>query len=579
MSWTVTIGQTGADPQERISDITVTEEFGMVNFSVTIMEPTTAERNHFKGRKDAAIIQIKRGSDVIAEGFIEDVEYGSGYVKYTGRSFLILLGYSTSSKTAKGGDTEAEYENKVGKTIIEDLIYRYCTARDPEVVRDITFPDEYKGVVKLHGKKVYQIVKEMCQMYGYDLWTTTTWVGNDITQKIINVGMHERGGDETPSHPDPPYKTLYGGRHFRDIPIVRSRSSQAINCLRVIGGGTGKDKVSVCVKDETPAPDNSIDNYGYIEGEPYHNNMIRSIETAQSVGQAIIAAKKDPIEQIKTDLIIYMADLQYGDWIRVVDDHTGLDVIRRIKKITRTYSHKSIDRMNIELGSAFDNYQNIIRDLTKGDVDPEPDMVMGGGSLRVTANDPPSDWVRIDAGDWYGSDGVLYRLEENSIRGFWEGDPPPPYNARGVGKCFKALIQIKDGAESSTDITYKTSIVDGSPGTGYSIGDAISEIISVDTGNTPICELILKCCETSGTVCDIAALNEGGSYIYRDARPIVGNTSGLSGACWNRNSDDTASLKSDVTEIDMEGKAITSTGGTNLIFEVGTGNSFIFRKV
>ena len=573
MSWTVTIGQTGADPQVRISDIIVTEEFGMVNFSVTIMEPTTAERNHFKGRKDAAIIQIKRGSDVIAEGFIEDVEYGSGYVTYTGRSFLILLGYSTASTTTDKGITEAEYENNAGKTIIEGLINTYCTIWDGEIVRDITFPDEYGGLVKLHGKKVYQIVKEMCQMYGYDLWSTTTWVGNDITEKIINVGMRERGDSTTP------HTTLHGGRHFRDIPIVRSRSSQAINCLRVIGGGTGKDKVSEWVVDTTASPDNSIENYGHIEGEPYHNNMIRSVATAQSVGQAIINAKKDPIEQIKTDLIIYMADLQYGDWIRVVDTHTGLDVIRRIKKIVRIYNHKSIDRMQIELGSAFDDYQNIINDLTKGDVDSEPDMVVAGGSLRVTANDPPDDWVRIDSGDWYGTDGVLYRLEKNTVQTFWEGDPPPPFNARGVGKYFKALIQIEDGATDHHGITYKTSIVDTSVGTGYSIGDAMSEIIPADNGNTPICELILKCCETNGTVCAIAAINEDGSYIYRDARPIVGNTSGLDGSCWTRNVDDTASPKSDITKIDMKGKSITSTGGTNMIFEVGLGNSFIFRKV
>lgn len=575
MSWQVVIGQTGADPQERVSNITVTEEFGMVNFSVTITSPTLAERNHFKGRKDEAIIQISRGSEVVAEGFIEDVEYGSGYVTYTGRSFLILLGYSTSSETSSGGVTDAEYENDIGQVIIEDLINKYCTVKDNEIVRNITFPDKYGGFVKLHGKKVYQIVEEMCQMYGYDLWSTTTWVGNNITEKIINVGMRERGDDVTP------HMTLYGGRHFRDIPIVRNRSSQAINCLRVIGGGTGKDKVSEFIEDGTAAPDNSIENYGYIEGEPYHNNMIRSVETAQSVGQAIINAKKDPIEQIKTDLIIYMADLEYGDWIRVVDTHTGLDVIRRIKKIVRIYDHKSIDRMQIELGNAFDNYQNIINNLTKGDVDPEPDMSAAGGSLRVTANDPPDTYVRIDNGDWYGTDGILYRLEKSTIRTFWEGDPAGtlPFNARGVDKYFKALIQIKDGATSFTDITYKTSITSQSVGTGYNIGDAINESILPDTGYMPVCELILKCKETSGTIYDITALNEGGSYIYRDARPIVGNVSGLGGSCWDLNVDNTASPKSIVTKIDMIGKSITTTGGTNMIFEVGIGNSFIFRKV
>lgn len=528
MSWEVRIGQTGADPQARVSNVTVTEEFGMVNFSVTITEPTLEERNHFKGRKDAAIIQITRGTDVIMEGFIEDVEYGSGYVTYTGRSFLILLGYSTASKTSGSGDTEAEYDNILGNEgayIIRDLINKYCTKWDSEIVRNITFPDIYGGTVRLHGKKVYQIVKEMCQMYGYDLWSSTTWVGNDITEKIINVGMRERGNITTP------HTTLYGGRHFRDIPVVRSRSSQAINCLRVIGGGTGKDKVSEFIEDNTEPPeDNSIEKYGHIEGEPYHNNMIRSVATAQSVGQAIINAKKNPIEQIKTDLIIYMADLKYGDWIRVVDTHTGLDVIRRIKKIVRIYNYKSIDRMQIELGSAFDNYQNIIRDLTKGDVDSEPDMNLAGGSLRITANDPPSDYVRVDGGNWYGTDGILHH-QDDYLCAFWQNkaeapnNNPPPWNPHSSGLYAKALVQIRDDPDNPAGyfrINYKTNLTETAR-TGFPQSEAEGETITADPDFFPIGEVILKGLG-GGTIDVVDAMDEGHSYIYRDARPILGAT-------------------------------------------------------
>ena len=374
--WKVYIGQGGSRfIQQRVTNIRITESFGNVNFSVTIKSPTEAERNQVKGRMDNSIIQIVRGTRILVEGFIEDVESGGGYVRFTGRSFLILTGYSTASTTAQSsGETEAVYKDKSGNYIIENLITKYCVTKDSEIQHSISLKDingvdvEYKGEVKLHGKKVYQITREMCQSYGYDLWSTATWSGSDVTVKTIHVGMKQRGSD-TAAH-----KTLYGGRHLKNIPILKYRSSKTINCLRVIGGGTGKDKVSVFVEDVL-----STDAIGYIEGEPYHNNMIRSIEAAQSVGTAIINAKKEPIEQIKTDLIIYIADLQYGDWIRVVDSHTKLDVIRRIKKITRTYNRDSIDRMNIELGTAFDNYQEIIRDLTKGDVDGEPDMVVALG--------------------------------------------------------------------------------------------------------------------------------------------------------------------------------------------------------
>lgn len=531
MSWKVVIGQTGADPQERVSNITVTESLGMVDFSVTITAPTLAERNHFKGRRDAAIIQISRGSEVVAEGFIEDVEYGSGYVKYTGRSFLILLGYSTSSETSDQGETQAEYEDDDGQDIINDLILRYCIERDSEIVRNIVFPDKYGGTVKLHGKKVYQIVKEMCQMYGYDLWSTTTWVDDDITEKIINVGMRERGNITTP------HMTLYGGRHFRDIPIVRNRSSQAVNCLRVIGGGTGKDKVSEFVEDETDPPDNSIENYGHIEGEPYHNNMIRSVETARAVGAAIINAKKDPIEQIRTDLIVYIANLQYGDWVRVVDTHTKLDVIRRIKKITRTYDNESIDRMYIELGTAFDDYQNIINDLTKGDVEPEPDMTYAGGSLRITANDPPSDYVRVDGGSWYGTDGILHRHKlvgttlTNDLCAFWQNmsstPGPPPWNPSSANMYCRALVQIRDDPDLPVGffrINYKTNLTSAAH-TGYlkDYAMGVNDDIIADKNFTPVGEVILKGLG-GGTVDKVDAIDEDHSFIFRDARPILGAT-------------------------------------------------------
>ena len=38
-------------------------------------------------------------------------------------------------------------------------------------------------------------------------------------------------------------------------------------------------------------------------------------------------------------------------------------------------------------------------------------------------------------------------------------------------------------------------------------------------------EIILKCNNVSGSVSNVTALDEGDSYIYRDARPIVGSSS------------------------------------------------------
>ena len=580
MAWTVKIGQfgdpTGVRTQERITSIRVTEGFGLVDFSVTIKNPIPDERTQAKGRIDAAVIQIKRREDILVDGYIEDVENGADYVKYTGRSFLVLLGYSTESTTGADGKTAAEYDNaggNYGAMVIEHLINDYCSPYDAELTHSISLKDKngddviYGGIVRLHGKKVYQIIKEMCQSYGHDLWSTVVLdVNDDVTSKIVNVGIKERGNSVTA------YKTLQGGVQLKGIPIVKYRSSQSINCLRVIGGGTGKDKVSVLVKDQT-----SIDAIGRIEGEPYHNNMVRSIATAQSVGEAIIDAKKDPIEELHVELAIYVSDLRYGDWVNVIDDYSNIDTIKRIKSITSTYSISTSDKMSIELGDKFDNYQNIIRDLTKGDVDGEPDMTVAGGSLRITSNDPPDTYVRIDGGDWYGTDGTLYHFGD-SVVPFWGGEPP--YNATTVGNYFKALVQIKDNAISSTDIIYKTNLTVSSH-TGYADkSDAENDIISADFGYTPIGEVILKCCNISGTVCIISDLNEGNSYYYRDARPIVGSSAaGYGNNVWEKNVSNFGVLQDDIVKIDMEGKSITSTGGTNMIFEVGVGNAFIFKKV
>ena len=88
--------------------------------------------------------------------------------------------------------TEAEYSNSHGHTIINDLITKYCITKDPEIKTSISLTDiygvavKYEGDVKLHGKKVYQIVHEMCQSYGHDLWSSTTWLGDDIDIKKIS---------------------------------------------------------------------------------------------------------------------------------------------------------------------------------------------------------------------------------------------------------------------------------------------------------------------------------------------------------------------------------------------------------
>lgn len=512
--WNTTIGQgSSRRTQARITDIRVRERFGHIEFSVRIASATTAERAQVKGRVDAAIIQIKRGTDILIEGFIEDVKLGGDYIQYTGRSFLILLGYSTASETDTSGKTEAEFSNKTGNHIITKLIDDYCYTKDPEIYPSISLKDIYgvnviyEGDVKLHGKKVYQIVREMCQSYGHDLWSWGFWFGDNVAHKVIEVGEKKRGHAGTVTDPGDPHTTLRGGVHLKGTPIVSYRSSDTINCLRIIGGGTGKDKVSVFVEDTT-----SVAAIGYVEGEPYHSNIIRSVATAQSVGEAIIDAKKDPIEEIDIETALYINNLRYGDWIRIVDTHTGLDTVKRIKEITRVYNINSADSMILGLGDKFDNYQNIINDLTKGDVDAEPDMAMAGGSLKMTANDPPSKWVRVDGGTWYGTDGQP--RERGSGTAAWlDGNGAFP---TGSGGYRKAVVQIADATHSISsafgDIVATAELAEAT-------------VVSADSGNLPIGIVILRQAGSADSISDVYEVKtDGKSYIYLDARPIIGSS-------------------------------------------------------
>ena len=93
-------------------------------------------------------------------------------------------------------------------------------------------------------------------------------------------------------------------------------------------------------------------------------------------------------------------------------------------------------------------------------------------------------------------------------------------------------------------------------------------------------EVILKCETTGGSVYNVEATDEGGSYIYRDVRPIIGTSAtGFGSEGWELDGSNNVVPKAVVVAVDMGGKSITTTGATDLVFEVPTGRSFIFKKV
>ena len=566
--WTCKIGTGGSQrTQERVVDLTIGEEFAHSDFSITIQNPISTERTQARGRLDSCVIDIVRGSTRRFTGFIEDVENGSDYVKYSGRSFLTMLGYSPNSETdGTSGDTKAEYSGQTGAVICDDLIDEFChhvnggvTVRDSTLTySDITFAETFDGEVKIHGaQKVYDVIKNMTQMFGKDLWADATWAGTSLTNKNIHIGEKVRGTSTVP------HKTLRGGAQLAQIPVIKYRSSQSINCLRVLGKGSGKEQISVWVEDAV-----SIAAIGYVEGAPYRSNLILSEDTATAIGDAIITAKKDPIEELHVDPVTYLSDTELGDWVRIIDTYSNIDTIKRIKKLVRSHSSRSGDSMRIELGEKFDNYENIIRDLTKGDVNEEPEMTLQGGSFRLTANKPPDDFVRHDPGSWYDTTGS-FQDRGKGVCPFWTYASNP-----AIGAFMKALVQISDAGS----VTYKLGSQE------VTAGAAEGTTVSVDALNTPLGEVILK--GKSGVpgayvvedVYDDG--NESYSYVHKDVRPIIGSSStGFGSDVWERDASNVGVVKSTIGSINMTGKSITTTGATDLVFECPVSRSFIFKKV
>jgi hypothetical protein len=63
-------------------------------------------------------------------------------------------------------------------------------------------------------------------------------------------------------------------------------------------------------------------------------------------------------------------------------------------------------------------------------------------------------------------------------------------------------------------------------------------------------------------------------------RPIIGSSAtGFGSDVWERDVLNNGSPVSTIGAIDMLGKSITTTGATDLVFEVPTGRSFIFKKI
>lgn len=493
--WNVYIGQPFV-LQERIGNISVTHEKNYSSYSIEILHSTVTERNFVPGRLDSQSILIKRNDETVFVGYIEDVDPGET-TKYYGRDARILLEKST--------EQNLEYKDKSGEYIINDLITTYCSEISVDL-GDIDYSEVLGGTVRCGGEKVSKIITELCDLYDREWWIEVTIVGNSITARNINIGTKSRGSQGSP------YVTLNGGIEISGLPVRKNKSRKTENKLLVKGKGSKSGRVTAICEDLT-----SQALYGIIEGEPYENNLISDEKTAKNIGDAIIAAKKDLSIDVSINLAKYIDDLEYGDWVRILDSYTETDVTKRVVKCTYKRILDQADTKDVEFGNNYSSYNALLKQLNRKLIEDSSVMTDQDGILNVHSTTPESTSIIIDAGTYYGIDGVkiTYDGETYAI---------PSGIFTLANRWKKILLQIS-GDKADIVGNNALSIVHG---TEYA-DKASAEAEDLDSTDTyiPVAEIIMHCEAVPTTYEYIyeytTSYNDNDvSYIYREVRPFIG---------------------------------------------------------
>ncbi len=305
-------------------------------------------------------VQIKDyDGTTIFDGFLESVEEDDLDLNLEGRDFKVLLLDESLPRNT-------EYINQTGTYVLEDIL-SYSTKVSPTIVG--TYSETISGTLHFDNVNLLKAVASVCDLNGYDFW-----VEYNGTTGVFELHVGERG-------------TVTEDTYYTGGAITATKTKTVardiINRQMVFGAGDGDLQIRCCVPyKDIDDPDSNIcagfdgynadcvheaatasqTTYGVMEGDPYINTGIISLDVAIATAKSILDAQSGDVEQTSVEFARYVEGLAIGDTIKVVDSKKGLDVTERIKYIKRKLDKRSI---SITFYGADENLESILAEVSR----------------------------------------------------------------------------------------------------------------------------------------------------------------------------------------------------------------------
>lgn len=275
----------------------------------------------------------------LLDGFLESVTEDDLDLVLEGRDFKVLLLDESLPRNT-------EYINQTGIYILEDVL-GYSTKVSPTIVG--TYPETISGTLHFDNVNLLKVVASVCDLNAYDFW-----VEYNETTEVFELHIGERGSVTT--------DVYYTGGAI-SATKTKTVARDIINRQMVFGAGDGDLQLRCCVPwKDIGDPDSEIcvgfggynadclhaaatasqTTYGVMEGDPYTNTGIISLDVAIATAKAILDAQSGEEEQTGVEFAKYVEGLSIGDTIEVVDEKKGLDITKRIKYIKRKMDKRQI---------------------------------------------------------------------------------------------------------------------------------------------------------------------------------------------------------------------------------------------
>ena len=294
---------------------------------------------------------------VIFNGFLESVTEDGFDLILEGRDFKVLLLDESLPRNT-------EYINQTGTYVLEDIL-SYSTKVSPTIVG--TYSETISGTLHFDNVNLLKAVASVCDLNGYDFW-----VERASNSFQLHIGTR---GTVTPD-------IYYTGVDIYAT-TTKTVTRDIINRQMVFGAGDGDLQIRCCVPyKDIDDPDSNIcagfdgynadcvheaatasqTTYGVMEGDPYINTGIISLDVAIATAKSILDAQSGDVEQTSVEFARYVEGLAIGDTIKVVDSKKGLDVTERIKYIKRKLDKRSI---SITFYGADENLESILAEVSR----------------------------------------------------------------------------------------------------------------------------------------------------------------------------------------------------------------------